>query len=153
VPVNAQSPPPLQALLNDTVAQLQLAYRHNAPERRRRYDQLAVVLAAWRDAPRSDANNQLLEDWLRGAIRSSMPGSQLSLPGIPNFGPATIPAESGSEEPTAPATQSMTRSSKESDNGLPPDDTPAADAEVTESEPWEADPFADDPEQGAMVEP
>jgi hypothetical protein len=61
--------------LNDTVAQLQLAYRHNLPERQRRYDELAEVVATWREAPRSDANNRLLVDWLRGAIRSSIHNS------------------------------------------------------------------------------
>jgi hypothetical protein len=81
----AQTPARLQTLLNDTVAQLQLAYRHNVPEQRRRYDELAQVVAAWREAPRNDANNRLLEDWLRAVIRSSMPGSQESLPPAPQF--------------------------------------------------------------------
>jgi hypothetical protein len=134
--------------LNDTVAQLQLAYRHNVPERRRRYDQLAQVVAAWREAPRSDANNRLLEDWLRGAIRSSMPGSQQLLPSVPDFERPSIPADPTIEEveSIAPA---ITHSSNESvDESLPPGDMPeepeVPDAEMEKSP---GDPFADDPGQ------
>jgi hypothetical protein len=84
-PAAAQTPARLQLLVNDTVAQLQLAYRHDATEKRRRYERLSTTVDAWRDAERSDANNRLLEDWLRRAIRSSMPGSQEPLPPMPHF--------------------------------------------------------------------
>jgi hypothetical protein len=87
----------LQPLLNDTVAQLKLSYRSDMAEQRRRYEQLATIIAAWRASDRSDTNDRLLEDWLRGAIRSSMPGAHASLPAAPKF--AQSPA------PTLPATR------------------------------------------------
>jgi hypothetical protein len=82
----------LQSLVNDTAAQVQLAYRQHPDERERRQEQLAAVVAAWRAAPRSEANNEKLAAWLRAAILSSMPGSQEPLPAAPNF-VATIKIE------------------------------------------------------------
>jgi hypothetical protein len=81
----AQSPSRLQSLVNDTAAQLQIAYRHNAPERRARYEQLSRAVAAWKAAPRSEENDRMLTDWLRTAIRRSMPGSREPLPPSPAF--------------------------------------------------------------------
>jgi hypothetical protein len=75
----------LQLLLNDTAAQLQLAYRQHPDERARRQEQLTATIAAWRAAPRSEANNERLATWLRAAIVSSMPGSQEPLPAVPSF--------------------------------------------------------------------
>ena len=65
----------LQVLVNDTAAQLQLAYRQHPDERTRRQEQLTAAVAAWRAAPRSEANNERLATWLRAAILNSMPGS------------------------------------------------------------------------------
>src|SRR5690242_1263991 len=48
----------LQVLLNDTAAQIQLAYRQHPDEQLTRREQLAAVIAAWRAAPRSEANNE-----------------------------------------------------------------------------------------------
>jgi hypothetical protein len=75
----------LQILVNDTAAQLQLAYRRHPDERIRRQEQLTAAVAAWRVAPRSEANNERLAHWLRAAILSSMPGSQDPLPAVPSF--------------------------------------------------------------------
>lgn len=75
----------LQALVNDTAAQIQLAYRQHPGERDNRQQQLAAVLAAWRAAARSEANNQRLATWLHAAILSSMPGSNDPLPPAPVF--------------------------------------------------------------------
>src|SRR5215210_295603 len=50
----------LQVLVNDTAVQLQLAYRQHPDERARRQEQLAASVAAWRAAPRSEANNARL---------------------------------------------------------------------------------------------
>ena len=44
-----------------------------------------AAIAAWRTAPRSEANNEKLATWLRAAILSSMPGSKESLPAVPSF--------------------------------------------------------------------
>jgi hypothetical protein len=82
---SAQSPSRLQSLVNDTAVQFQIAYRQNAPEHRTRYAQLSRAVAEWKTAPRSEENNRLLADWLRSAIRRSMPGSRESLPPRPNF--------------------------------------------------------------------
>jgi hypothetical protein len=77
----------LQVLVNDTAAQLQLAYRQHPDERARRQEQLTAAVAAWRAAPRSEANNERLATWLRAAIVSSMPGSAEPMPAVPGFAP------------------------------------------------------------------
>lgn len=83
----------LQALVNDTAAQVQLAYRRHPDERKHRQDQLAAVVTAWRAAARSEANNEQLATWLHAAIQSSMPGSRDPLPPTPTFAAsATIEA-------------------------------------------------------------
>jgi hypothetical protein len=95
-PAIAGAAPPatdkLQLLVNAAAAQLQLAYRQHPNERARRQEQLTAVVAAWRAAPRSEANNERLATWLRAAILSSMPGSQESLPAVPSFA-AIVKAE------------------------------------------------------------
>src|SRR4051812_18884336 len=63
----------LQILVNDAAAQLQLAYRQHPDERARRQEQLTAAIAAWRAAPRSEANNEQLANWLRTTILNSMP--------------------------------------------------------------------------------
>lgn len=85
LPAIAGAAEKLQVLLNDTAAQIQLAYRQRPDERTTRREQLAAVIAAWRAAPRNEANNERLADWLRAAIRSSMPGSNEPLPPAPTF--------------------------------------------------------------------
>ena len=94
---SAQSASRLQPLLNDTVAHFKIVYRHDETEMRRRYMEVSKVLAAWREADRTEENNLRLEDWLRGTIRSSMPGSHAELPSMPTF--ENLPA------PTLPATR------------------------------------------------
>jgi hypothetical protein len=89
---SAQPAARLQPLLNDTVAHFKIVYRHDETEMRRRYMEVSKVLAAWREADRSEENNRRLEDWLRGTIRSSMPGSQAELPSIPTFESLPVPA-------------------------------------------------------------
>jgi hypothetical protein len=82
----------LQVLVNDTAAQFRLVYRQQPGERALRQEQLATAIAAWRAAPRSEANNERLATWLRAAILSSMPGSQEPLPAVPGFA-AMVKAE------------------------------------------------------------
>jgi hypothetical protein len=84
-PAVAQTPGKLQSLVNDTATQFKMAYRHNTEEHRVRYDQLSQALNAWKKAPRSEENDKLLADWLRAAIRRSMPGSREPLPPLPDF--------------------------------------------------------------------
>jgi hypothetical protein len=86
-PAMAGAADKLQVLVNATAAQIQLAYRQHPDEQAARREQLAAVVAAWRAAPRNEANNERLANWLRAAIQSSMPGSKEPLPGAPSFGP------------------------------------------------------------------
>ncbi len=122
----------LQILVNDTAAQLQLAYRQHPDERARRQEQLTAAVAAWRTAPRSEANNERLAIWLRGAILSSMPGSKDPLPALPNFA-AIVKAEPKPESHEAPAEPQPVENAIEKN---PPVETVAKP---------EDDPFRDDP--------
>ncbi len=83
-------PSELQSLVNDTAKQLHLSYRHNLTESHARHEQVRLAIAAWKAAPRNNANNQLLAQWLRQAIRNSMPGSHVPLPAIPKFDRAAL---------------------------------------------------------------
>jgi hypothetical protein len=84
-PASAAPASRLQSLVNDTAAQIQIAYRQHPDEREIRQKQLAAVINAWRAAARSEANNELLSTWLHAAIRYSMPGSRDPLPTMPAF--------------------------------------------------------------------
>jgi hypothetical protein len=137
---HAQSPARLQALVNDTVAQLQIAYRHNVPEQRRRYAQLAAAITVWRVAPRSETNNRLLEDWLRVAIRNSMPGSQAPLPPVPPF-----EQEAVSVDPPTAAPPSVTE--RQADSDVTTGSVSADTTQPADSEQDLGDPFVDDPVQ------
>jgi hypothetical protein len=92
---------PLQGLARATIAQIQLAFRYNEEERAHRREQVAAAVAAWRAAGRSAANDQLLTEWLREAIRKSMPGSREPLPELPKF---TRPTAARPATTTATAT-------------------------------------------------
>ncbi len=83
----------LRPLIEATRAQIELAYRSHPTQRAERQEQLDAAVAAWRAAPQNTANGALMRHWLRGAIRSSMPGSRKPLPALPQF----------SVEPIAPA--------------------------------------------------
>ena len=93
-PAQAQSPTSstrLQTLVNDSVAQLQLSYRHDLAERQKRYEAVGQAIAAWNKSARGPAENERLAEWLRAAIRASMPGSHDPLPLLPEFEPPTPP--------------------------------------------------------------
>jgi hypothetical protein len=75
----------LQSLVNETAAQVQLAYRQHPAEQQLRREQLEATLTAWRAAERSEANNALLTNWLHAAMQNSMPGSREPLPPKPTF--------------------------------------------------------------------
>lgn len=77
-----------------------MAFRHDTAQHRIRQEQLDQVLNAWLQSPRSPADRQLLTQWLRQSIRSSMPGSTHPLPSLPSFSrtmppqlPAKLPAK------------------------------------------------------------
>ena len=106
---HAQSAARLQPLLNDTVSQFKLVYRHDVNELHRRYEEVSKIVAEWRKADRTEENNRRLEAWLRAAIRSSMPGSREGLPPLPTFVnlPAPVPPTTRAPEhsliPVVPA--------------------------------------------------
>lgn len=79
----------LPALAMEATTQFELAFRANPGEGQARREQLETVVATWRSAPRTDSNNERLINWLRAAIRASMPGSHDELPASPTFAGAT----------------------------------------------------------------
>ncbi|HEX4415456.1 MAG TPA: hypothetical protein VH107_17625 [Lacipirellulaceae bacterium] len=105
-------------LAEQATVQFDLAFRGNPNEGQARMQRLEAVVAAWRAASRTDANNERLSNWLRAAIRASMPGSHDELPAAPTFADnagrekqptvKTAPANAHSPEPTiaAPAANS-----------------------------------------------
>src|SRR4051812_120508 len=102
-----------QALIKAASAQFQLSYRRRPAEGELRQQQLNAVIAAWRGAPRNEANDEQLTKWLQEAIRASMPGSHEPLPAVPPFGPpgpqsphVTDPPPTDSPEPAAVVTPS-----------------------------------------------
>lgn len=98
----------LQRLTNDLGLQLKLTYRHDLATHRERYAELAAALAAWNRSPRTDADYALMSDWLRTAIRNSMPGDGKPLPPPPTFSvPQPVVAELPALKPTQSAPSSV----------------------------------------------
>jgi hypothetical protein len=124
----------LQPLVNDTAAQIQLAYRQHPDEQATRREQLAAVIAAWRAAPRNEANNQRLANWLRAAIQSSMPGSNEPLPQTPSF-TAIVKTESQPQPQIAPQ---PTEAQSEQAHRAEPKEAEAHQAEPTQAEAHQA---------------
>jgi hypothetical protein len=133
----ATKPERLPELAAETSAQFELAYRSYPAEGENRQVQLNAVLAAWRSAPRTEANNERLTNWLHAAIRASMPGSRDPLPPAPSFAtngetekrtPAKAKPETVRASEPTPATEETTQ---------PKADSPKAENQV--------DPFQDDP--------
>jgi hypothetical protein len=139
-PAIAGAAPPatdkLQLLVNDAAAQLQLAYRQHPDERARRQEQLTAVVAAWRAAPRSEANNERLATWLRAAILSSMPGSTESLPAVPTFAAIAKaePQPVAHEAPAEPqAAEKVVEKKAPTEAVAKPEDDPFRDDPVSDS--------------------
>jgi hypothetical protein len=105
---------PFQGLVRATTTQIQLAFRNNEEERAHRREQVAATIAAWRAAGRSAANDQLLTNWLREAIRKSMPGSREPLPELPKFVRAAVarPAATSTATPSMNSSPSSTMRQK-----------------------------------------
>jgi hypothetical protein len=113
-------------------AQFELAYRSYPAEGESRQAQLNVVVAAWRAAPRTDANNERLNNWLHAAIRASMPGSHEPLPAAPSFAANSESEKRAVAEPK-PATLRA------------PEPTPANEVTRPPKDESHVDPFRDDP--------
>jgi hypothetical protein len=99
----------LQRLVNAVSKQFHIAYGHDAERMHQHREQLAAAVAAWRAAPRSAANDKLLADWLRTAIRKSMPGSREALPEVPEFSRpvATQPVATNRPQPNPSSLPTM----------------------------------------------
>jgi len=139
------SPDRAQALIRETAAQLQIAYRLHPEEGGLRQQQLNAVVNAWRAAPRSDANNERLIAWLRSAIRASMPGSRDALPANPTFAGAaasTIVKSRGTPKPVSPE---PTLAVPAVGRKKPAIATPASTAIAPAANQAADDPFRDDP--------
>jgi hypothetical protein len=156
----AQSAPPADrttVLVKAAAEQFQLAYRMNPSEAKHRQEQLTSVVAAWRAAPRDNANNELLTTWLRTAIRSSMPGSSAALPPIPKFAAATlvertvsvakpVAKESKRSSPEPAAEVKSVAQATSVTEPKAPEPTPAVNTTDKALDAALADPFRDDPE-------
>lgn len=147
----APAPAPVDrtsSLARETWAQFDLAYKMHPNERELRHEQLAAAVNAWRAAPRTDANNERLNNWLRAAIRSSMPGSREALPPLPIFAAASEPRtqSAASVKQASAKAPVMTTASKPT----PAKASVVAPATATKSASTphhkpDADPFRDDP--------
>jgi len=80
------APSELVQLESDLRMQFDFAFRHDTDERNDRIKQLNSAVNAWLQSPQSAEDEQLLAEWLRSSIRQSMPGSNQSLPELPQFG-------------------------------------------------------------------
>ena len=142
----------LQALVNDAAFQFKLTHRDNATKLADHHEQLRAAVAGWNASARNEADDRRLAEWLRGAIRASMPGSSGELPPVPKFDskakpvpPATpvlpdeLPpppsqrenavaqasAETGNEAPSPPNGPSLNRTPSVAPTNTPESATPA----------------------------
>jgi hypothetical protein len=76
----------LRTLVADLAFELRLVYRDNLPEYTRRHEKLREAIIAWNASSRSAAERREMADWLRSAIRRSMPGSAQPMPPLPMIG-------------------------------------------------------------------
>ncbi|MBX3432169.1 MAG: hypothetical protein KF847_02360 [Pirellulales bacterium] len=99
----------LRALEADARLQFELAYRHDQTAYESRISALETTVEAYRQSPRSAADQQALAEWFDQAIVLSMPGSSQKLPTTPRFGAETPPAvaevASTPEVPSEPSPQ------------------------------------------------
>jgi hypothetical protein len=122
----------LPNLIAESSAQFELAYRSYPAEGQYRQEQLNAVVAAWRSAPRTEANNERLNAWLHAAIRSSMPGSREPLPTTPSFATNTERDKRPIAEPPVAKVRI-------------PEPTPANETARSSKDDSRVDPFRDDP--------
>jgi hypothetical protein len=119
-------------LAAEATTQFDLAFRANPNEGQARKEQLESVVSTWRAAPRSDSNNERLNNWLRAAIRASMPGSHEELPAAPIFADTNGREKRKTAKPT-PA------------NMRAPEPTLAVPTAASLKSDSQTDPFRDDP--------
>jgi hypothetical protein len=73
----------LQRLESDLRYQLDLESRFDPAKADERRKTLDGVIQAWEQSPRSEGDYKLMVEWLRGAIRASMPGESGQWPAAP----------------------------------------------------------------------
>ena len=76
-------------LESDFRFQLEVGFRHDINERARRLEQLEKASQAWQQSPRTQADREMLAQWLLEATIRSMPGSIEVMPLVPRFGRQT----------------------------------------------------------------
>jgi hypothetical protein len=76
----------IASLESDLRYQLELTSRDDHAAYKTRLGEIELTLDAWRKSPQSPDDVQLLIDWLRQAIKSTMPGETSALPALPPFG-------------------------------------------------------------------
>jgi hypothetical protein len=112
-----------------------------------RQEQLDEVVAAWRAAPRTAANDERLAKWLRSAIRTSMPGQREALPPIPDFNASARVTKQAAESAPTESTPSTTAEKRDSEvstsEASDAEPTLAIDSSTATDE--MTDPFRDDP--------
>jgi hypothetical protein len=131
----ATKPERLPELATEALAEFELAYRSYPAEGESRKAQLMAVVAAWRSAPRTEANNERLNNWLRAAIRASMPGSHDPLPPAPSFASTAQPkpdtVRAAAPTPARDVTTQPKDESQKADNQVDPFRDDPADKQVT----------------------
>lgn len=75
----------LQQLVADLDYQLKLVAQFDRHASDKRRAQLAAAIERWNDSPRGEADFQVMQQWLRRAIRASMPGLPKNTPALPRF--------------------------------------------------------------------
>ncbi|MCG8448887.1 MAG: hypothetical protein MI725_04820 [Pirellulales bacterium] len=101
VTAQQQHAPPSDELIqleSDLRFQLEMAFRHDTTERQKRLAQLAQVIAAWEDAPRTATNRQQLVDWLLESTSRSIPGAVEDLAAAPVFDGPNPPEPAGAPQ-------------------------------------------------------
>jgi len=75
----------LQQLVTDLDYQLKLVAQFDRLASDKRRAQLAAAIERWNDSPRGEADFQVMQQWLKRAIRASMPGLPKDAPHLPEF--------------------------------------------------------------------
>lgn len=104
----------LQQLVSDLDYQLNLVQQFDRLAAEKRRGQLARAIKLWNASPRTEADFELMQQWLQDAIRASMPGLSQGAPRLPLF---TKPAPKPLQTPQSAAEPALAEKSAEA---IPP---------------------------------
>jgi hypothetical protein len=121
----------LPTLAVEATTQFELAFRACPSKGEARREKLEAVVATWRAAPRTEANDEQLSNWIHAAIRASMPGSPDELPTPPTFAGIT--------------SRATTQPAKSVVSARTPEPTLAMPSTAHSKSSGQTDPFRDDP--------